>query len=173
MPLGARLQRAQQTWYELSQLAERVRGTVSLADARVRSASQAPAEERRGRDPEDLEREAARIREQEAELTAALEAAEHALEDTVAHRADLERELAAEERRVNDAARAIADRREGLARLNGQVNAAPQPGRFGPGRDRRRRPPVTRPRSARSPPRRSTSSSRPRSKDWTASTRRK
>ncbi|MGW1203354.1 AAA family ATPase [Streptomyces cyaneofuscatus] len=122
--LAPRLQRAQQTWYELSQLAERVRGTVSLADARVRSATEAPAEERRGRDPEDLEREAARIREQEAELTAALEAAEHALEDTVDHRADLERELAAEERRLKDAARAIADRREGLARLNGQVNAA-------------------------------------------------
>ncbi|WP_415961263.1 AAA family ATPase [Streptomyces sp. 021-4] len=122
--LAPRLQRAQQTWYELSQLAERVRGTVSLADARVRSATEAPAEERRGRDPEDLEREAARIREQEAELTAALEAAEHALEDTAAHRADLERELAAEERRLKDAARAIADRREGLARLNGQVNAA-------------------------------------------------
>ncbi|RLV69885.1 chromosome segregation protein SMC [Streptomyces sp. CBMAI 2042] len=122
--LAPRLQRAQQTWYELSQLAERVRGTVSLADARVRSATEAPAEERRGRDPEDLEREAARIREQEAELTAALEAAEHALEDTVAHRADLERELAAEERCLKDAARAIADRREGLARLNGQVNAA-------------------------------------------------
>ncbi|MFE7482525.1 AAA family ATPase [Streptomyces sp. NPDC057552] len=122
--LAPRLQRAQQTWYELSQLAERVRGTVSLADARVRSATEAPAEERRGRDPEDLEREAARIREQEAELTAALEAAEHALEDTVAHRADLERELAAEERRLKDAARAIADRREGLARLSGQVNAA-------------------------------------------------
>ncbi|MEU4176050.1 AAA family ATPase [Streptomyces sp. NPDC026589] len=122
--LAPRLQRAQQTWYELSQLAERVRGTISLADARVRSAFEAPGEERRGRDPEDLEREAARIREQEAELTAALEAAEHALEDTVAHRADLERELAAEERRLKDAARAIADRREGLARLNGQVNAA-------------------------------------------------
>ncbi|MFJ9686724.1 AAA family ATPase [Streptomyces bacillaris] len=122
--LAPRLQRAQQTWYELSQLAERVRGTISLADARVRSATQPPTEERRGRDPEDLEREAARIREQEAELTAALEAAEHALEDTVAHRADLERELAAEERRLKDAARAIADRREGLARLTGQVNAA-------------------------------------------------
>ncbi|MER6326456.1 chromosome segregation protein SMC [Streptomyces coelicoflavus] len=122
--LTPRLQRAQQTWYELSQLAERVRGTISLADARVKSATSAPPEERRGRDPEELEREAARIREQEAELEAALEAAEHALEDTVAHRADLERELAAEERRLKDAARAIADRREGLARLSGQVGAA-------------------------------------------------
>ncbi|EGX60275.1 chromosome associated protein [Streptomyces zinciresistens K42] len=122
--LAPRLHRAQQTWYELSQLAERVRGTVSLADARVKSATSAPPEERRGRDPEDMEREAARVREQEAELEAALEAAERALEDTVAHRADLERELALEERRLKDAARAIADRREGLARLNGQVNAA-------------------------------------------------
>ncbi|MFJ9201620.1 chromosome segregation protein SMC [Streptomyces flaveolus] len=122
--LTPRLQRAQQTWYELSQLAERVRGTISLADARVKSATSTPPEERRGRDPEDLEREAARVREQEAELEAALEAAERALEDTVAHRADLERELALEERRLKDVARAIADRREGLARLSGQVGAA-------------------------------------------------
>jgi chromosome segregation protein len=122
--LAPRLQGAQQSWYELSQLAERVRGTISLADARVKSATAQPAEERRGRDPEDMEREAARIREQEAELEAALEAAERALEDTVAHRAELERELAVEERRLKDVARAIADRREGLARLSGQVNAA-------------------------------------------------
>ncbi|MFE7382980.1 chromosome segregation protein SMC [Streptomyces zhihengii] len=122
--LAPRLTRAQQNYYDLSQLAERVRGTVSLADARVRSATDRPAEERRGRDPEDMEREAARVREQEAELTAALEAAEHALEDTVAHRAELERQLTVEERRLRDVARSIADRREGLARLNGQVNAA-------------------------------------------------
>lgn len=122
--LTPRLQRAQQTWYELSQLAERVRGTISLADARVKSATAPPEEERRGRDPEEMEREAARIREQEAELTAALEAAEHALEDTASHRSGLERQLAAEERMLKDAARALADRREGLARLSGQVNAA-------------------------------------------------
>nr|EIF92811.1 chromosome segregation protein [Streptomyces tsukubensis NRRL18488] len=122
--LAPRLERAQQTWNELSRLAERVRGTVSLADARVRSATDRPAEERRGRDPEDMEREAARIREQEAELAAALEAAERALEDTVEHRAELERQWAAEERRLKDVARAIADRREQLARLGAQVIAA-------------------------------------------------
>ncbi|MEW1720889.1 AAA family ATPase [Streptomyces sp. NPDC093109] len=122
--LAPRLQRARGTWYELSQLAERVRGTISLADARVTSATAVAPEEPRGRDPEDLEREAARIREQEAELTAALEAAEHARDDTVAHRTELERRLAAEERRLRDAARALADRREGLARLAGQVTAA-------------------------------------------------
>ncbi|MGW3294847.1 AAA family ATPase [Streptomyces xiamenensis] len=122
--LTPRLQGAQQTWYELSQLAERVRGTRSLAQARIASAGNGQPEERRGRDPEDMAREAARIREQEAELEAALEAAGRALEDTVEHRAGLERELAAEERRLRDAARAVADRREGLARLHGQAAAA-------------------------------------------------
>jgi chromosome segregation protein len=122
--LTPRLRRAQQTWYELSQLAERVRGTISLADARVRSASAEPAEERRGRDPADLEREAAGVREQEAELEAALEAASRALDDTVTHRAELERRLADEERQLKDAARAIAERREHLVRLGGQVGAA-------------------------------------------------
>ncbi|MFF1413433.1 AAA family ATPase [Streptomyces sp. NPDC058289] len=122
--LAPRLQRAQQTWYELSQLAERVRGTVSLADARVTSASAPAEDERTGRDPEEMEKEAARIREQEAELTASLEAAARALEDTVAHRAELERSLADEERRLRDVARAIADRREALARLRGGLGAA-------------------------------------------------
>ncbi|GAA0428950.1 chromosome segregation protein SMC [Streptomyces luteireticuli] len=122
--LAPRLAAARQTWHELSRLAERVRGTIGLADARVTSATTAPDEERRGRDPEDLEREAQRIREQEAELEAALEAAGRALEDTSAHRGELERRLADEERRLRDAARALADRREQLARLQGRVAAA-------------------------------------------------
>ena len=122
--LAPRLHQAQATWYELSQLSERVRGTIGLAEQRHRHATDQPAEERRGRDPEDMEREAARIREQEAELTEALDAAQRALDDTVGHRAELERRLLAEETRLKAVARAIADRREGLARLNGQVNAA-------------------------------------------------
>ncbi|WP_169922955.1 chromosome segregation SMC family protein, partial [Streptomyces albus] len=122
--LAPRLERAQQTWYELSQLAERVRGTIGLADQRVQHAAAPQAEERRGRDPEDMEREAARIREQEAELEAALEAATTALDETVAHRAELERRLEQEERRLRDEARALADRREGLERLRGKTGAA-------------------------------------------------
>ncbi|MEU3461840.1 AAA family ATPase [Streptomyces sp. NPDC006733] len=122
--LAPRLADAQATWYGLSQLTERVRGTIGLAEQRVRHATGQPAEERRGREPEDMEREAARIREQEAELTEALDAARRALDDTVGHRASLEQQLAAEEQRLRTVARAIADRREGLARLQGQVNAA-------------------------------------------------
>ncbi|MFF0298106.1 chromosome segregation protein SMC [Kitasatospora sp. NPDC004614] len=123
--LGPALEAARQTWYRLSALAERTRGTIGLAEARARSAATAgQLEERRGRDPEDLEREAARVREEEAALEEALEQAQYALAETVEERAELERALAAEELRLKAAARAIADRREGLARLQGQAAAA-------------------------------------------------
>ncbi|MGK4583169.1 chromosome segregation protein SMC [Kitasatospora sp. HPMI-4] len=126
--LGPQLEAARQTWYRLSALAERTRGTIGLAEARVRHAasSGAQGEERRGRDPEELAREAARVREEEAALAEALEQARYALAEEVERRSELERELAAEERRLKDAARALADRREGLARLQGQAGAARQ-----------------------------------------------
>ncbi|WP_084714697.1 chromosome segregation SMC family protein [Streptacidiphilus rugosus] len=122
--LGPAVEQAQQTWFELSSLAERVRGTIGLAEAKVRHARSPQTEERRGRDPEDMEREAQRIRAEEAELAEALEEAQYALAETVERRAELERELAAEEQALRAAARALADRREGLARLQGKVAAA-------------------------------------------------
>ncbi|MFD0409004.1 chromosome segregation protein SMC [Kitasatospora sp. NPDC127116] len=123
--LGPGLETARQTWYRLSALAERTRGTIGLAEARARHAVAGDrGEERRGRDPEDLEQEAGRVREEEAALTGALEEARYALAEAVERKDGLERELADEERRLRDAARAIADRREGLARLQGQAAAA-------------------------------------------------
>ncbi|MFJ4673056.1 chromosome segregation protein SMC [Kitasatospora purpeofusca] len=123
--LGPGLEAARQTWYRLSALAERTRGTVGLAAAKARhAAADGQSEERRGRDPEELEREAERVREEEAALAEALEQAQEALDEAVDTKAELERALVAEERRLKDAARAIADRREGLARLQGQAAAA-------------------------------------------------
>ncbi|MEU7094838.1 chromosome segregation protein SMC [Kitasatospora aureofaciens] len=123
--LGPSLETARQTWYRLSALAERTRGTIGLAEARARHAvAGGAAEERSGRDPEELEREAERVREEEAALAEALEEAQYALAEAVERKSELERGLAAEERRLRDAARAIADRREGLARLQGQAAAA-------------------------------------------------
>ncbi|WP_031072150.1 chromosome segregation protein SMC [Streptomyces sp. NRRL WC-3742] len=123
--LGPSLESARQTWYRLSALAERTRGTVGLAEARARHAAAGEqTEERRGRDPEELEREAEHVREEEAALAEALEEAQYALAEAVERKSELERELAVEERRMRDAARAIADRREGLARLQGQASAA-------------------------------------------------
>ncbi|WP_371479383.1 chromosome segregation protein SMC [Kitasatospora sp. NBC_00315] len=123
--LGPRLEEARQTWYRLSALTERARGTVGLAEARARHAlSSGLAQERPGRDPQELEHEAERVRDEESELAEALEQARYALAEAVETRAERERELQQEESRLKAAARAVADRREGLARLQGQATAA-------------------------------------------------
>ncbi|MER6947120.1 chromosome segregation protein SMC [Nonomuraea sp. NPDC000554] len=118
-----RLSAAQETYFRLSSLRERITGLEQLAAERHRHALDAAAIERRGRDPEDLEREAAEVRERELVLRAELEHAQELLEEAVERRSEAEGELAAEERRLAMAARAAADRREGLARLRGQVDS--------------------------------------------------
>jgi chromosome segregation protein len=119
-----RLARAQETWYRLSALEERLRGTATLATERHRHlTSQLPDEARQGRDPEQLEAEAASVREQERELAERIVADSERLTDAVTRRTDAEAALATEERALVAARRAVADRREGLARLTGQVGA--------------------------------------------------
>src|SRR4051794_40609802 len=115
--------RTQETWYRLSALEERFRGTASLAAERARHLAAETDDVRTGRDPEAMEAEAAEIRTAEAELQSALDASRAELADVVARRQDLERALAEAERAVVAAVRAVADRREGLAKLAGQVNA--------------------------------------------------
>ncbi|MEU4830492.1 chromosome segregation protein SMC [Streptosporangium sp. NPDC023615] len=118
-----RLAAAQETFFRLSSLRERLRGLAGLAAERHRNASDT-AVERRGRDPEDLEREAEEAREQERVLAELLAQEQETLATAVAARTETEGALAAEERRLAAEARAAADRREGLARLRGQAGAA-------------------------------------------------
>ncbi|MCW2947818.1 MAG: chromosome segregation protein, partial [Actinoallomurus sp.] len=118
-----RMVQVQETWYALSALRERLRGVGEVAAERYRHAADAQGEERRGRDPEEMEREAAEVREQEEVLGARLEAAEELLAGAVEERSAAEAALTDEERRLQAAARAAADRREGLARLRGRVDA--------------------------------------------------
>src|SRR3954469_8575630 len=65
--------RSQETWYRLSALEERFRGTASLAAERARHLAAEPESVRTGRDPEGMEAEAAEVRATEAQLQAALE----------------------------------------------------------------------------------------------------
>lgn len=118
-----RLTAAQETWYRLSALEERLRGTGKLAAERARHLSSDQQDARPGRDPDAMEAEARRIREEEAELQRALDADRGRLADAVAERASLESRLAEAEKTHMAAVRAIADRREGLAKLAGKVNA--------------------------------------------------
>ena len=118
------LARAQETWFGLSGMRERLRGTASLAAERVRNAAGSEQETLDlGRDPDELEAEATRIREQEAAISAEVDTHRSALEAAVTARRTSEEEAAEEDRRVAGLLRAAADRREGLARLAGQVNA--------------------------------------------------
>jgi chromosome segregation protein len=119
-----RLQTAQDTWYRLSALGERFRGVAQLAAERHRHLSAAAPAAGPGRDPDQLEAEADRVAATEAELAAGLEAERARLAAGVTERAELESALAEAERALVAAARALADRRERLARLSGDVAAA-------------------------------------------------
>ncbi|NGY57720.1 chromosome segregation protein SMC [Lentzea sp. NEAU-D13] len=118
-----KLQAAQDTWYRLSALEERLRGTVRLAAERARHLSDVVDAPSRGRDPDDLDREAEETAEMELELQEGVTEARIALAEAVETRAELERMVSQAEKAHVAAVRAIADRREGLARLSGQVEA--------------------------------------------------
>ncbi|MGY1769830.1 chromosome segregation protein SMC [Blastococcus sp. SYSU D00813] len=115
---------AQDTWYRLSALTERFRAVSSLAAERHRHLSAPVAAATGGRDPDQLEAEADRIAATEAELAEGLAAERGRLAAAVAARAELDAALAAAEKAWVAATRALADRREGMARLSGQVAAA-------------------------------------------------
>ncbi len=118
-----KLQQAQDTWYRLSALEERLRGTVRLAVERERHLSASVEAPRGGRDPDELEAEAEQTALLEQELQEGVTEARIGLAEAVETRAELERMVQAAEKAHLAAVRAIADRREGLARLSGQVEA--------------------------------------------------
>ena len=116
---------AQETWFALSGLRERLRGTASLAAERLRNAEAAAREAQTDgrRDPEQLEADAARFADQERAIAAEVEEHQRALAVAIEARRVAEESAGEEDRRVAALQRAAADRREGLARLHGQVNA--------------------------------------------------
>ncbi|RCK68155.1 chromosome segregation protein SMC [Desertihabitans brevis] len=120
---AAALAAVQESWYALAGLRERVGSTVSIARERVRHAAEAPVEDRPGRDPEALEAEAEQVAGEEARLRTEAEAAAEALQQAGEHRAEVERAHAEADRELAARVRAVADRREGLARLRGQVSS--------------------------------------------------
>ena len=121
---AAGLSQAQQTWFALSSLTERLRSVAGLANERARHLAAEPEPERPGRDPDELDRQAEELRAEEAGLTERMDEGREALALAVAERTAVEGGLAHAERRLADAARAAAGRAERLARLRGMVDAA-------------------------------------------------
>ncbi len=118
--LTQRAEAAQQTWFSLSALAERVSATVRIASERAQHLDEEPITTG-GVDPDALEAEAEEVAAAERQLLAELTEARGRLEAARAELAERERRSAEAEKAHLAAVRAEADRREGLARLTGQV----------------------------------------------------
>ncbi len=118
--LSERTDAAQQTWFRLSALAERVSATVRIASERAQYLDAEPAAGT-GPDPDELEAQAEQVAEQERQLVAELEEAKARLAAARAELAEKETAATEAERAHLAAVRAEADRREGLARLTGRV----------------------------------------------------
>ncbi len=123
------LSRAQDLFYAASALAERLQSTHDLAAERVRLMVAEAGEGQRtqtgrgGRDPERLLQQAAAVRDEEAVLAQRVDDARALLVQAEAARSEAEGGHAAEQARIARLLQAAADRREGLARLAGQVAA--------------------------------------------------
>ncbi len=120
LALSQRAESVQQTWFRLSALAERVGATVRIASERAQHLDVEPAA-LSDTDPDALDAEAEQVAAAEQQLLAELAATRGRLETARADLADRERAAAEADRAHLAAVRAEADRREGLARLAGQV----------------------------------------------------
>ncbi|GAA3619237.1 chromosome segregation protein SMC [Marihabitans asiaticum] len=115
---------AGQRFVGLRSVAERLGSTASVAAERVRLLGQDEEHESTtGRDPEQLRQQAAQARSEEEALLAEVAAITDRLADATGAREAAEAAFAQEQQRIQGLLRAAADRREGLARLTGQVSA--------------------------------------------------
>jgi chromosome segregation protein len=118
--LSVRAESVQHTWFALSALAERVGATVRIASERAQHLDLEPVATS-DTDPDALDAEAEQVADAERQLLAELEATRARLETARADLSEREREAIEADRAHMAAVRAEADRREGLARLAGQV----------------------------------------------------
>ncbi|MHB8235720.1 MAG: chromosome segregation protein SMC, partial [Solirubrobacteraceae bacterium] len=118
--LSERAESAQQTWFRLSALAERVGATVRIASERAQHLD-VETTSTGGPDPDELEAEAAEVAAAEQQLLGELATTRSRLDAARAELADRERAATEAEQAHVAAVQAEADRREGLARLAGQV----------------------------------------------------
>nr|WP_218852667.1 chromosome segregation protein SMC [Spelaeicoccus albus] len=118
-----RLAAHRDTWYRLSTLHERLGSLKNLAGERIRLLGTQEEKSGSGRDPDELDKQAESLRDEQSRLAEEIDGLKRALDDAAAHRSESEDAHAREEKRVAALLRASADRREGLARLAGAVQA--------------------------------------------------
>ena len=119
---GPLLTEAQETYYALTGIREKLRAVAALAQERTRFLTQ-DSEITAGRDPEALENEATVLRSEEQVLRVGLNAKQDELNQSINSLRNLEIEVKAEEDRIAAMLRAIADQREGTARQEGHIKS--------------------------------------------------
>lgn len=118
------LNAARDTWYKLSSNRDAYKSLGVLAAERQKFLGSTEVVNDPSRDPDRLMEQAIAMREEEGEQELALEEKRISLETAMEIKEDIEAAVNAEDKRVRAQLRAIADRREGLARLAGKVAAA-------------------------------------------------
>ncbi|WP_084040423.1 chromosome segregation protein SMC [Demequina sp. NBRC 110053] len=116
------LTKANDTYYRLSAIRERLRNLSGLAEERLRMLG-GVADEAPPTDLVDLDEQLERARDAKAELDAEVAQAATALESAEEARREAEEVAQESERHLANLLRSVADRREGVARLAGDVAA--------------------------------------------------
>src|SRR5690606_22325682 len=116
------LTKANDTYYRLSAIRERLRNLSGLAEERLRMLGNA-TQEAPPTDLVDLDEQLERARTAKAELDSEVAAAAVAVEEAETGRREAESHAEASERHLANLLRSVADRREGVARLAGDVSA--------------------------------------------------
>ncbi|MFL4480430.1 chromosome segregation protein SMC [Paeniglutamicibacter sp. ORCA_105] len=118
------LNKARDLWFGLTSTRERFRSLGALSAERSRLLGTDGIEADPSRDPDRLEAQAERLREELEELEENLEIRQELLEEALEAKSQAEEAAHAEQQRLTTELRVAADRREGLARLAGQVGAS-------------------------------------------------
>ena len=114
---------AQETWFGMTAVRERLHSTARIAAERVRLEAESPVDDRAVRDPDEMESTGVQLRAEERAISQHVAELQGQLEGAVVERQRVEAAHVEEDRRVASLHRAAADRREGRARLVGEVNA--------------------------------------------------
>ncbi|MTV23844.1 chromosome segregation protein SMC [Nitriliruptoraceae bacterium ZYF776] len=121
--LGPAADRAQSTYYELTSLAERMRGTADLVEAKRRHLVEYTEEPLAGRPPADLRAQADRLDQEREARQADRDRDQGALEEATAARRDAEQARRAHEQQLQADRRRRAEARERVLRWEGEVSA--------------------------------------------------
>ncbi len=121
--LGPEAEAAQSTYYRLTSLLERLRGTADLVEAKRRHLVEYVEEPLAGRPPAELRAQAERVEADHEVRSAERETARATLEEMAAARREAEQARRAHEQQVQAERRRRAEARERVLRWEGEVSA--------------------------------------------------